>query len=80
MGSIHENSPNKSRALLIKLIADCRFITCTREDCPIWEQRYNLSIEKIHNFAVRLSTEQLKNVLAQYNCCYKKRLADLEKW
>jgi hypothetical protein len=80
MGSILENSPDKSRTLLIKLLVDCRFLTCTREDCPIWEQRNSLSVEEKHKYAMRLSTEQLKSVLAQYNCYYKKRLADLDHW
>jgi len=80
MGSIHENSPDKSRALLIKLLVDCRFIGCTMENCPIWEQRNCLSFKKKYKYAMRLNTEQVKNILGKYNCSYEKRLSDLNQW
>ena len=80
MASIHENSRDKSRALLIKLLVDCHFITCTRKNCPLWEQRNCLSVEKNYKYAMRLSSEQIKNILAKYNCCYEKRLSDLSLW
>jgi hypothetical protein len=80
MGSIHEKSQDTSRALLVELLVDCRFLTCTREDCPIWEQRNCLSIEKKHEYAMRLSAKEIKRVLAQYRCSYEKRLSDLNQW
>jgi len=80
MGSIHGNSPDKSRALLIELLEDCRFLTCTNKNCPIWEQRNCLSVEKKHAYAMRLSTGQIENILLQYNCSYEKRLSELSQW
>ena len=80
MGSIHEKSSYKSRALLIELLVDCSFLTCSREDCPIWEQRNCLSIEKKHAYAMRLSAEEIKSILIEYDCCYEKRLSDLNQW
>jgi hypothetical protein len=80
MGSIHEYSLDKSRAHLIKLLVDCCFLTCTRKNCPIWEQRNYLSFEKKYNYAMKLSAEQVKNILVKYNCHYEKRLSDLNQW
>jgi len=80
MGSIHDNSPDNSRALLIKHLEDCCFLTCTNKNCPIWEQRNCLSIEKKHTYAMRLSTGQIKRILSQYNCSYEKRLSELSQW
>jgi len=80
MGSIHEKSLDGSRALLFELLANCHFLTCTNEDCPIWEQRNYLSIEKKHDYAMRLSDKEIKSILVHYDCCYEKRLSDLNKW
>ena len=80
MGSVHEKCPENSRALLIELLADCRFLTCTRENCPIWEQSNSLSIEKKHEYAIGLSAEEIKNILVQYDCYYEERLSDLKLW
>jgi len=80
MGSIHKKSSDRSRALLFELLVDCRFPTSTKEDCPIWEQRNSLSIEKKHAFALGLSDKKIKNILAQHECCYEKRLSDLNHW
>jgi len=80
MGSYHKKSSDKSRTLLFELLVDCRFLTCTKEDCPIWEQRNYLSIEKKHEYAMRLSDEEIKSILVQYECYYEKRLSDLNQW
>ena len=80
MASFHKNARDKSRALLIKHLVDCHFIACTWENCPIWEQRKYLSVEKNYKYAMSLDTKQVKNILAKYNCCYEKRLLDLNLW
>jgi len=80
MGSIRKKSSDKSRALLFKLLVDCRFPTGTKEHCPIWEQRKNLSIEKKREYAMRLSHKEVKDILTQHECCYEKRLSDLNQW
>jgi hypothetical protein len=80
MGSFQEKPSDRSRALLFELLVDCPFPTCTKEDCPIWEQRKSLSIEKKHEYAMRLSDEELKGILVQHECCYEKRLSDLDMW
>ena len=80
MGSIHGKSSDKSRALLFGLLADCCFLTCTKEDCPIWEQRKNLSIEKKHEYTMGLSDKEIKSILVKYKCSYEKRLSDLNNW
>jgi len=80
MDSIHEKSTDKPRALLFELLVDCRFLTCTNEDCPIWEQRNSLSIEKKHEYAMRLSSEEIKRILVHYDCSYEERLSDLNQW
>jgi hypothetical protein len=46
MGSIHQESPDKSRAKLFEHLVNYNFLSCTKRDCPIWRQRYNLSIKK----------------------------------
>ena len=80
MGSIHKKFSDRSRALVFKLLADCRFLTCTKEDCPIWEQRKCLSMEKKQAYAMRLSHGEIKRILGQHECCYEKRLSDLDQW
>ena len=80
MGSVREKCPENSRTLLIELLADCRFLTCTRKDCPIWKQSNSLSIEKKHEYAMGLSAEEIKNILVQYDCYYEERLSDLNLW
>ena len=80
MRSIHEKSLDKSRAFLIELLAGCSFLTCTRKDCPIWEQRNCLSIKKKHEYAMRLNAKEIKRILVQYDCSYEKRLSDLKQW
>jgi hypothetical protein len=39
-----------------------------------------LSIKKKHEYTVGLSDEEVKNILAQHEYCYEKRLSDLNKW
>jgi hypothetical protein len=80
MGSIHENSPDKSRDTLFKYLANCNFLSCTKKDCPIWRQRYNLSIKKKYAYLMKLSTEEIDCILAQYDCNYDKRQLDLTHW
>jgi hypothetical protein len=80
MGSIHEKSSVRPRDQVFELLVECRFLTCTKEDCPIWKQRKSLSIEKKHEFVMRLNAEEIKNILAHYDCCYEKRLSDLNHW
>jgi hypothetical protein len=29
---------------------------------------------------MRLNAEEINNILAQYDCCYEKRLSDLNQW
>ena len=80
MASSQEKSTQRSRALLLELLMECQFPTMTREDCPIWEQRQNFSPEKKHEFAMRLSDNEINRILAQHECCYEKRLSDLNRW
>jgi len=51
MDTILEKSLDSSRALLFGLLANCLFPTSTKEDCPVWELRHSLSIEK--KFSIR---------------------------
>ena len=80
MGSIHEKTLNKSRGKLFEHLVNCNFLSCTKKDCPIWEQRNCISVEKKHEYAMRLSTGQIKSILSQYNCSYEKRLSELSQW
>ena len=80
MDSILEKSLDSSRALLFGLLANCLFPTSTKEDCPLWKLRDSLSIEKKHEYALRLSDKKIKNILVQHECCYEKRLSDLNHW
>jgi hypothetical protein len=80
MGSIHENLSDKPSVKLFKHLVNCNFLSCTNKNCPIWEQRNCLSVEKKHAYAMRLSTGQIKRILSQYNCSYEKRLSELSQW
>jgi len=77
MRLIREKSPDKSRAKLFEHLVNCRFLSCTKKDCPIWRQRYNLSIKKKQAYLMELSVEEINCILAQYDCCYDKNQFDL---
>ncbi len=48
------------------LLAKYLFPANKSHDCPIWEQRNNLLIEKKHKFVVELSEKEVANNLAQH--------------
>ena len=48
------------------LLAKYLFSANKSHDCPIWEQRNNLIIEKKHKFVVELSEKEVANNLAQH--------------
>jgi hypothetical protein len=79
MGPILEKSSNPSRTLVLGLLVSCRFTTCA-EDCPLRELHNDLSIEEKYEYALELSDEDVKYILAQHEYCYKKRLSDLNQW
>jgi hypothetical protein len=78
MDSMLEKSSDGSRALLFGLLANCLFPTSKKENCPLWELRNSLSIEKKHEYAMGLSDEEVKSILAQHECCYESRLSDIK--
>jgi len=80
MDSILEKSSDRSRALLFGLLANCLFPTSKQEDCPLWELRNSLSIEKKHEYTMGLSDEEVKSILAQHEYCYENRLSDIKQW
>ena len=80
MDTILEKSLDSSRALLFGLLTNCLFPTSTKEDCPVWELRHSLSIEKKFQYTMGLSDEEVISILAQHECCYEKRLSDLNQW
>lgn len=80
MGSIHEKFSDKSRAELFEHLVNCCFLSCTKEDCPIWRQRFNLSNTNKYAYTMKLSAKEVECILAQYECHYEKRLSDIELW
>ena len=80
MGSLHEKFSDKSRAQLFEHLVNCRFLSCTKKDCPIWKQRYCLSTPEKYAYAMKLSPQEIEYILAQYECRYEKRLSDLNNW
>ena len=80
MDPMVKKSSDRSRALLFGLLVNCLFPTSTREDCPLWELRDGLSIEQKHKYAMKLSDEEVRNILARHEECYEKRLSDLNQW
>ena len=80
MDSMLEKSSDGSRALLFGLLANCLFPTSKKEDCPLWEQRNSLSIEKKHEYTMGLSDEEVKSILEQHECCFENRLSDLKQY
>ena len=80
MSSIHEKFFDKSRDKLFTHLVNCNFLSCTKKDCPIWRQRYNLSTKKKYAYLVKLSIEDINCILAQYDCHYDKRQFDLSLW
>ncbi len=80
MDLILKKSSDKSRALLFGLLVNCLFPTSTKEDCPLWKLRDSLPIEKKYEYTMGLSDEEVKSILAQHECCYEKRLSNLNQW
>ena len=79
MDSIAEKTSASPRVLLFGILANCLFPTRTDEDCPLWELRNSLSIEKKHEYAKELSDKEVKNILVQHERCFEKRLSDLNQ-
>ena len=61
------------RSLLFGLLSNCLFPTTTSEDCPLWELRENLTIDKKYEFVLKLTREEVENILAQHEKCFEKR-------
>ena len=80
MVSIHQELPDKSKAKLFEHLVNFNFLSCTKKDCPIWRQRYNLSLKKKYAYLTKLSTKEIECILAQYDCHYDKRKFDLTNW
>ena len=61
------------KSLLFGLLANCLFPTTTLEDCPLWELRENLTIDKKYDFVLKLTREEVESILAQHEKCFEKR-------
>ena len=79
MDSILEKSSDSSRALLFGLLVNCLFPTSRNEECPLWELRNSLSVEKKHKLVMELSKEEINSILEQHEECYKKRLSGFRR-
>ena len=66
-------SSDTSRTLLFGLLTNCLFPTTNREDCPLWELRESLTIDKKYEFVLKLTGEEVENILAQHERCFEKR-------
>jgi hypothetical protein len=75
MDIIGGNSSANSRILLFGLLVNCLFPTSTNEDCPFWELRDSLSIEKKYAYVMGLNKEEVSSILAQHEECYEKRFS-----
>ena len=82
MEPILEKSSNPSRVIVFGLLVNCLFTASSRDckDCPLKELRHDLSIEKKHEYTMGLSDEEIEHILAQHECCYEKRVSDLNQW
>ena len=77
------------RKIIKSLKSNCVWTTCKLsftassrdcKDCPLKELRHDLSIEKKHEYTMGLSDEEIEHILAQHECCYEKRVSDLNQW
>jgi hypothetical protein len=75
MDSIAEKTSASPRVLLFGILANCLFPTRTDEDCPLWELRNGLTIEKKYAYVMELDKKEVERFLAQHEECYEKRFA-----
>jgi hypothetical protein len=75
MDLILEKTSDSSRGLLFGLLVNCIFPTSTNEDCPLWELRNSLTIEKKYAYVMGLNKEEITSLLALHEECYEKRFA-----
>ena len=81
MNPMPETPLNPSRSIVFGLLVNCILSTSNNcADCPLIELRNNLSIEKKHEFAMRLSDEEIEKFLEHHKYCYDKRLSELNLW
>jgi hypothetical protein len=75
-----KKSLDSSRTLLFGLLVNCPFPTNNKEECPLWDQRYNLSIEQKYKYAMEISDKKVRRILDQHEFCYEKRFPELSQW
>ena len=82
MDPILKKSSNPSRALVFGLLVSCLFTANAEScsDCPLRELRANLSIDKKHEYVMKLSDVEIERIMAQYDTCFEKRLSDINRW
>ena len=77
MDSMPEKSPNKSKELLFGLLVNCIFSKITKKNCPLYEFRISLPIDKKYDYVMGLNEEEINNILTQHEKCYEQRMSDL---
>ena len=77
MDSMTEKSPDKTKELLFGLLVNCIFSKITMKNCPLYELRNNLPIDKKHEYVMGLSLDEVDNILLQHKECYEKNLSSL---
>jgi hypothetical protein len=72
-GSQLDNYLDSPRTLLFGLLTNCLFPTTISEDCPLWELRESLTIDKKYEFVLKLTREEVESILVQHEKCFEKR-------
>ena len=74
MDSISKKAFDQSRSLLFGLLRSCLFSRNAKDACPIAQVRNRLSLEEKYDYVMKLSAEEVQNILEQHEECYEKKV------
>ena len=76
MNPILEKSLNPKRATVFGLLVSCIFTDGVGDclDCPLKLLRDNLSIEKKHDYVMKLSDKKIEDIVKQHEKCLAKKM------
>ena len=74
MDSIQDKDLVKSRSLILGLLEKCNFFEGPSADCPLSEMRNNANDAEKFEYVMRLSDEEITEILKYHDECYKKKM------
>ena len=74
MDSIIEKSFDRPRSLLFGLLQLCLFPGDKKRNCPFLHLREEFTIEEKYNYVMKLSCEEVGDLLKVHEKCYEKSI------